>query len=249
MSQNSLELPNIISLAAEHAPNEQVGHFLHFWEDVIFSSMVIVFLVTMSIIASRKMTLIPGKLQNAFEFLVENMLDFLNGILGKHAKILLPFLGTIFIYIFLMNLIGLIPFFKSPTSNLATTASMAICVFLYFFFTYFKEMGVVGFIDHLAGKPRGVLLWTLILPIFLFIMETISIFLRPLTLSLRLRGNIWGEDLILAIVAGFGVPLLPVLFFISILALIAAVVQALVFFLLSTVYFALALHHEDEEHH
>jgi len=81
----------------------------------------------------------------------------------------------------------------------------------------------------------------------MFFMHVISELVRPLSLSLRLHGNIWGDDILLAVVAGFGLKGVPLLLFNMILVIVASIVQAFVFTLLTTIYFALILVHEDEK--
>ncbi len=241
----SIEPANIISILSHSIKDPHLGHLLHKWEDVVFSSLIVVFLSVIGFVFSRRLSLIPSSKQNGAEVFVDTMAQFLLSILGDKGKRFIPFLGTLFIYILIMNIMGLIPLLKSPTANLATTTALSLTVFVYFLFTAIKEQGVIGFMDHLAGKPRGAIALSIILPLFLFSLELISVFIRPITLSLRLRGNIWGEDLLLAIISSFGLWGLPVLFFLTLLALIASTVQALVFFLLSTIYFALVI----EDHH
>jgi len=108
-------------------------------------------------------------------------------------------------------------------------------------------LGFSGYFYHLMGKPKGFLAASAILPLLMFFMHIISELVRPLSLSLRLRSNIWGDDMLLAVISGFGLVGVPLLVFSYILALIAAVVQAVVFCLLTLIYFALVVIHEEEE--
>ncbi|MFH1238883.1 MAG: F0F1 ATP synthase subunit A, partial [bacterium] len=100
--------------------------------------------------------------------------------------------------------------------------------------------------DHLMGNPRGALAYSVVIPLLIFFVHVTGELIKPLTLSLRLRSNIWGEDLLLAIMTGFGFKGLPLLFFNTLLVIIAATVQALVFCLLTTIYFVMVM--SDEEH-
>jgi F-type H+-transporting ATPase subunit a len=134
---------------------------------------------------------------------------------------------------------------KSPTSSWSITAALALCVFIYVQYSAIKELGVIGYIDHLAGKPRGVIAFSIVIPILMFLIHVITELVKPLTLSLRLRSNIWGDELLLGILSGFGIKGLPLLFFSSLLVIVAAIVQAVVFCLLTTIYFALVLTKED----
>ena len=235
------EFPNVVKLLA------QKFHGLHAWEDVIFALLVVAVVSALAYCASRKRQMVPGRLQAAAELVVEGFDDLICGILGKkHGRKYLPFLGTLCIYILFMNLAGLIPYMKSATASWSTTAALSLCVFVYVNFTAIKELGFIGYIDHLAGKPRGAMLVTAILPLMMFILHTFSELVRPITLSLRLRSNIWGDDILMALFAGFGIKGFALLFFNTLLTLLSSIVQAIVFCLLSTIYFALVLEPEEE---
>jgi len=242
------EFPNVVSLIEKNYHETLLGGFLRAWENIIFSLIIVAIVSFVAYYASRKKALIPGRLQNAAEMLVEGLDNLVCGILGeKNGKKYLPFIGTLFIYILFMNLFGLIPFMKSATASWSTTAGLSVCVFLYVNYTAVKELGFLGYLDHLAGKPRGVMAFTAVLPLMMFILHTFSELVRPITLSLRLRSNVWGDDILLALFAGFGLKGFPLLFFNTFLALLSSIVQAVVFCLLSTIYFALVLNQEGEE--
>jgi len=167
------------------------------------------------------------------------------GILGPKGRKYSPFIGTLFIYILFMNLVGLVPMMKSATADWSVTLTLALCVFVYVQYTAVKELGFLGYIDHLMEKPRGVMALSVVLPLFMLFIHLIGELVKPLTLSLRLRSNIWGDDLLLAIMTGFGLPALPLLFFNTLLTMLAATIQAIVFCLLTTVYFALVMPEEE----
>jgi F-type H+-transporting ATPase subunit a len=97
------------------------------------------------------------------------------------------------------------------------------------------------------GKPRGIVAFSVVIPILMLFMEIISELVRPISLSLRLRSNIWGDDMLLGVVSGFGIGGVPLVIFSYLLAIIASMVQAVVFCLLTTVYFALVLTHDELE--
>jgi F-type H+-transporting ATPase subunit a len=256
-SQGPQKFANFITVLARAFPGRPWAHFLHEFEVIIFALLVAFLIGLAAWFASRNARMIPGPFQNAVEALVEALYDFIVGILGpKHGPRYVPFLGTLFIYILAMNLFGLIPFMDSPTSNLNVTVALAITVFLYAQFIGLKELGLVGFIDHLAGNPRSLTQWLLV-PLMLPI-HVLGEFAKPISLSCRLFGNIFGEDMLLVAFVSlgvttlaftglpFGLPLqLPFLF----LALLTSTLQALVFTVLSTIYFLLMLPHDDHEPH
>jgi len=252
------ELPNIITFLYHWLKDNVVVGFLHHWENVVFALVVATFISVLAIMSSRKRALIPSGLQNVMEMIVESLDNFFAGILGKEGRHFTPFLGTLFIYIWCMNLLGLVPGFMSPTGGVKggfnITASLAITVFFYVQYIGMRRLGIGGYLHHLAGSPQNLVQWLLVplnLPIHI-----IGEFAKPLSLSLRLFGNITGEDVLIAAFAGLGITALaflnlpiglplhvPFMF----LAILTGTIQALVFTLLSTIYFSMMLPHE--EHH
>jgi len=239
------ELPNIVTILADKFKGGILSHFLFFWENVIFSFIIICILCLITYFATRKFSSIPGRLQNLVEIFVSGIDDFICGILGKKGRRFTPFIGTLFIYIFFMNLFGIVPFMKSPTTSWSTTLGLALCVFVYVQYSALKELGFLGYIDHLMERPRGLLAFTVVIPVLLFCLHLVAELIKPISLSLRLRSNIWGDDMLLAVMAGFGIRGIPLLLFNTLLAILAGVVQAVVFCLLSTIYFALFLTEEE----
>jgi len=250
------ELPNIITVLNEYVfGGTSVGDFLHHWENVIFSLLIVAILVVIARLASKNPQMIPSGLQNVTEIVVEELEKFIVGVIGPRGRKFVPFLGTLFLYILFMNLAGLIPGMKASTANVNQTIALALCVFIYVQFTAFKENGVRGYIDHLMGSPRSGLQWAFV-PLMLPI-HVIGELAKPLSLSLRLFGNVTGEDILILIFVGLGVTImsfshlpigiplqLPFIF----LAILTSTIQALVFMLLSTIYFAMMLPHEEEHH-
>jgi F-type H+-transporting ATPase subunit a len=241
------ELPDIFKVLAENFSSLPLGRYLYLWENIVFSLCIVFLLSMIAYVAGRKPALVPGRLQNAVEVVIGGLDDFVCGILGPQGRKYVPFIGTLFIYIFCMNITGLIPFLKSPTASWSTTLALSLCVFAYVQYTGLKELGLRGYLDHLAGKPRGAMAYTLIMPLFIFTLHVIAEVIRPLSLSLRLRSNVWGDELLLAVLAGFGLKGLPLLLFNMAMSLLMAVVQTVVFCILTTIYFALVLNHEGEE--
>jgi F-type H+-transporting ATPase subunit a len=223
---------------------------------VFFATLVAIIISVLAIRSSRNAKMVPKGLQNFMEVIVEGLDNFFSGILGKDARQFTPFLGTLFIYIWCMNMFGLIPGFMSPTGGLRggfnITLSLAICVFVYVQWTGLRRLGIGGYLHHMAGSPHSLVQWVLVplnLPIHI-----IGELAKPLSLSLRLLGNITGEDMLIAAFAVLGItaisflelpiglPLhLPFIF----LALLTGTIQALVFTLLSSIYFSMMLPHEE----
>ena len=241
------ELPNIITFLAEKLQGTPFGQPLRQWENMIFAWGVLIFIAVVGYLAARNCKMMPGKLQNLGELVAGGIDDFVCGILGPKGGKYTPFIGTLFLYIIIMNLLGLVPFMKASTSSWSVTLALALCVFVYVQYSAFKNLGFLGYFDHLMGRPRGVMAATIILPVFMFFMHFVSEMVRPLTLSLRLRSNMWGDEVVLAIMSRFGIEGLPLLFFNTLLGLLKCVVQAVVFCLLTTIYFALVVAHEEEK--
>ena len=234
-----------------------VARFLLRYEDPIYSGLIILLLTVLFAAGARNLQMIPGPFQNFVETLIEGLDTFIRGVIGPQGRQFVPFLGTLGIYIYVMNIFGLIPLMKSPTSILETTAAMAICVFLYVQFSAVRMNGIRGYLHHLAGEPKDAIGWGMV-PLMLPL-HVIGEFAKPLSLALRLFGNVMGEDLLLVVFAGLGVSILafthlPVGFPLHLpfifLALLTTLIQALVFMLLSTIYIALVMPHHDhgEEH-
>jgi len=247
---------NVITVLTRAFPDRPWAHFLEQYEVIFFSLFVALLIAVVAWAASRRPQMIPGPFQNAVEYLVETLYDFIVGILGpEKGPRYVPFLGTLFIYILTMNLIGLIPFMDSPTSSLNVTVALAITVFVYAQYIGLRELGFVGYIDHLAGNPRTITQWILV-PLMLPI-HVMGELAKPISLSCRLFGNIFGEDMLLVAFVSLGITTLafsglpiglPLQFPFLLLALLTSTLQALVFTVLSTIYFLLMLPHEEHGH-
>jgi F-type H+-transporting ATPase subunit a len=247
---------NVITVLHRAFPKASWSHFLHQNEAVIFALLVAFLLSITAFAASRNPQLIPGNLQNLFEVMVEGLYDFIASIIGeKNAPRFVPFLGTLGVYIWCMNLFGLLPFMDSPTSSLNVTFALGLVVFLYVQWIGLRGLGIVGYLDHMLGQPRDVTGW-LLAPLMLPI-HVLGELAKPISLSCRLFGNIFGEDMLLVAFVSLGItslsflhlplglPLqLPFLF----LALLTSTLQAAVFMVLSTIYILLMLPHDDHAH-
>jgi F-type H+-transporting ATPase subunit a len=233
-----VQLVNAVFGSAVAAALRPFGIIFKPGQEVIpdFIVMSLLILLTVSVlclfIRTRLSVENPGMLQLA----LEEGLSFLNGMLddyiGPKGRSYLPLVGTMFIFILIGNLMGLVPGLKSPTSNFNVTLGCALTVFVYYQFHGFKEQGVIGYIKHFM-VPAGAPIW--IAPIY-FPIEIISHLSRVLSLSVRLFGNIFGEDLVIVILASivpFVVPLPMML-----LGLVTSALQAYIFAMLTTIYLA-----------
>jgi F-type H+-transporting ATPase subunit a len=234
--------------------------------------------------ATTNMTLVPHKAQNFFEFVIEFLYGRIEGIVGhKQVKLAFPLLGTLFIYILVSNWFGLIPgvgtlgfgdatgpfsvsevhdpLLRPPTADLNATLALAVSAFLVWLFLTIKEVGVWGFIVHTFGPKGGLkgIMGMVVGAVFLFVgvIEIVSIVLRPMTLSVRLYGNIFAGESVLHTLGGLldkagmpwsfiGAVLFPFPFYF--MELLVGLLQAIVFTLLCSVYIQLSTTHDDHGH-
>ena len=256
-----LELPNFLHILEVYlgGPADREPNFIHYlaaWSGPFFAIAILLLIATLLIRGASKRQMIPGRFQNTIEYVIEAFYNFIEGILGHHAREFAPFLGTLFFYIWFMNLAGLVPLLKAPTSAFETTLALALVVFLYVQVTGFRKLGVWGYFYHLIGSPQDVMGWCMV-PLMLPL-HIIGELAKPVSLSLRLFGNIMGEDVLIAVftwlgvmtMAAIGSPIgLPFEFPFIFLGLLLSTIQALVFTLLSTIYFSQMLPHEEEHAH
>jgi F-type H+-transporting ATPase subunit a len=247
----------------------------------INNSMVMVWLavgviVLFARIATKKMSLVPQGVQNFAEWAVEALYEFLSSLMGKHlATRTFWFFGTVFFFILVNNYMGLVPgvgtvgwkdahghmvapLLRGANADINMTAAMAVTFALLWFYWAITENGIKGFVAHIfapKGSFSGVMLAVMI-PVFLFVgvLEIISIMIRPVALTFRLLGNIYGgeqtlESLMTLVPEKLAfLPALPFYF----MELLVGFVQALVFTLLCAIFLKLICDHGDhaeEGHH
>jgi F-type H+-transporting ATPase subunit a len=259
---------NFVHLISEALGGSPASRFLERYENIIFTVVVIALLGCLSLLASRDVRLVPGRFRAAFEAVLEALDGLVCGILGPAGKKHTPFLGTLFLYIFTLNVIGLFPLMKAPTAEAMTlnlgvvqiplptvTVALAILVFLYVQSIGIREQGLKGYVYHLMGSPQDAFGWALV-PL-MFLIHVIGELAKPFSLAFRLYGNIFGEDVLLAVFIGLGIAALkflpipagiPFQFPFLLLALVTGTIQAFVFTLLSTVYIAMMLPHGQAAH-
>jgi F-type H+-transporting ATPase subunit a len=184
----------------------------------------------------------PSGIQHLVEVSFQAVRGLMSEVIGKESGRFVPIIGTLALYILVGNLIGLIPGFLSPTSNYNITASCAICVFLYYNYHGFRKQGFMGYLKHFAGP----VLW---MAPFLFVIELISHMARPMSLSIRLFGNIFAEELIIKSLNNIWPVLNPLTIMVMFLALFASTIQAFIFILLTMVYISGAVEESHQEHH
>ncbi len=173
--------------------------------------------------------------RNFFEIIAENLYKITESVLGHHdAPHYFPVVGSLFLFIFVSNLVGLIPGFLPPTDNMNTTLALGAFVFLYYNYVGLKVNGL-AYLKHFLGP----VLW---LGPLMLIIEIASHVFRPLSLALRLRGNIMGDHVVLSIFSDLAPVVIPMIFYG--LGIFVAFVQAFVFCLMTMVYISLSTAHD-----
>lgn len=242
----SMTMPNLFTILFGN-------DFGHHYAVTIFALLIAVGMMVMGITVYKKRQMIPGPFQNVVEMIFEALYNLVHSMLGKNTDRYIPFLGTLFIYIWCMNMSGLVPFVHAPTSSIKMTIALAITVFIYVQYISFTRLGIKKYFLHLCGDPTSAVMW--ILAILNFPLHVVGEFIKPISLAARLFGNIFGEDTLIAVMISLGVFTLSVFnspvgipfqlpfYFLS---LLLGTIQALVFTLLSTGYIMMALPHGED---
>jgi F-type H+-transporting ATPase subunit a len=211
-----------------------LGHFAHQNYHLIYTWFIMAIIIILARLAVAKLTLVPGKLQNVAEAIAEAIGGFQDSIMGPKGRSCFPFMATLIIFVFCCNVGGLFPGGSSPTASLKTTLALAICIFLTTHAIGFKVHGI-KYLKHFVGP-------VLVLSPLMIPLEIVSHLARVLSLSLRLFGNIMGEDLVVAVLfmlaGSFFVPL-PMMF----LGLFTSFLQAFIMTTLAMMYVSEALEH------
>jgi len=269
-----------IAAETEPAVSLKPAELVHIGKFAITNSMLVTWVVAAAIIilaqlATRRIQPIPSGLQNFWEWLVESLHNFLEGIIGRElVRKTFWFFATIFIFILFVNWFGLIPgvgtigwghydpngvfhidrpLLRGGNADLNMTTAMAAIFFVLWLVWALQAQGVGGFLQHLFG-PKGEtsgILKILMALIFFMVgwLEVVSILFRPVSLSFRLFGNIYAGESILEAMSTMNrwlSWLLPIPFYF--LELLVGVVQALVFMLLTAVFRLLIAQHGPEQH-
>jgi F-type H+-transporting ATPase subunit a len=161
--------------------------------------------------------------RNVFELVVQATYGQLRAIIGPHGDNYITLVGGLFIFIFFCNIIAIVPGFIPATDNLNTNLAMSLMVFVVYNYYGFREHGI-SYLKQFAGP----ILW---LAPLMFLIELLSHLFRPMSLSIRLFGNMFGDHMVV-----------PVIF--MILGIVVSMIQAFVFAALTTVYIALAVSHD-----
>lgn len=196
------------------------------------------FLIGGSILLKSRLTIVPGKVQSTVEFIIEGFVSLAGETMGEKGRVFVPAILTLFIYILISNALGMIPGLMPPTANLNTTLALALIVFITTHVVGLRVHGL-GYIKQFMG-PFWWLAW------FMMPIEIFGHLARPMSLSFRLFGNMFGHEQLIVVLLMLMPYSYPMLLFSSILGVLAVVLQAFIFALLTMAYLGGAL---EEAHH
>jgi F-type H+-transporting ATPase subunit a len=247
----------------EHPP---ILHIPSIPDHVLYTWVVMGILVVLSIVATRRVSVVPTGTQNFMELVLDQFVKELDETIGHEGRRYLPLIATLGLFILTSNLMGLVPGLVAPTANLNTTAACALIVFITYHVIGVRKQGFIPYLKHFAGPVP-----TLLKPL-MFVIEIISHCARPLSLSLRLFGNMLAGHILLAIfffMMGFDgmlgwalsgtlggiavggpaavVMVVFVVGFLLPLKILVAFIQTFIFCKLAMLYIAAAV--EEAEHH
>jgi F-type H+-transporting ATPase subunit a len=211
------------------------------------ATLVIVALLVWALLARRQLQAAPDPVvpdgtltaRNTLEIFIEWFVGFIEGLLGHKGRRYLHVYATFFLFILTANLVGLIPGFTPPTSNFNVTFALGVTSFLLYNYYGFRAKGV-GYLKHFVGP-----IWWL--AVLMLPLELIDNFVRPVSLALRLFGNMTGDHLVLEIFTDLTKVVIPVIFYA--LGAFVSLIQAFVFTILSIIYLSLALEEHEEHGH
>ena len=231
-------------------------------DHVTYTWLVMIILAAVTFAASRNLQLVPRGIQNFLEVVLEQFTQMIDDVMGHEGRRYLPLLATLGLFILAGNLMSLVPGLAGPTGNLNTTAACAIVVFVAYHGIGARKQGVVAYLKHFAGPVP------LPLKPLMFVIELISHLARPLSLTLRLFGNMVGGHILLgvifllmgldgligwalsgSVVGGIGgvVTIVFTVGFLYPLKILVAFLQAFIFVMLTMLYISGAI--EEADHH
>lgn len=218
-----------------HLPRSLAGEHIH----LLMSFIALLIVLLISLLVWRRLkrpenNLLPDDrptLANIMEILVGGILRLMHDVMGPDCKRHLPLVGGLFIYMLTCNLMSIMPGLLPPTENINTNLAMALVVFVYYNYVGIRAHGIRKYLKHLTGP----VIW--LAPLMLSI-EIVSHIVRPISLSVRLFGNMIGDHMVLGIFSNIAPYAIPVLF--MVMAIFVSFIQAFVFILLSMIYISLA---------
>ena len=253
----NLEFPQpevVWPASAAHEKLPIVGASVSITNTLLTMWLVMGVLLAVFIVAGRMLREIPGRVQNALEFAWESLENWAVSLGGADARSHVPLFAAFFLFILFSNWSGLLPFFgkveflRAPTSDVNVTIGLAIVAFLYFHFQGFRRLGVRGYLGKffvLSGFRQGIA--SGVIDLFVGLIEFLLEFIKPVTLSMRLFGNIFGGEVALGVITALTIAVIPA--GMLLLEGLLNFVQALIFSTLMLMYTIIAVEaHHTEEH-
>jgi F-type H+-transporting ATPase subunit a len=235
-------------------------------DHVTYTWLAMLLLTTLAYVASRNIQLVPRGAQNVLEVVLEQFLQMIDDVMGHEGRRYLPLIATLGLFILVGNLMSLVPGLAGPTGNLNTTAACALVVFVAYHWIGIRKQGALAYLKHFAGPVP------LALKPLMFVIEIISHLARPLSLTLRLFGNMTGGHILLAVIfflmgldgligwalsgsvagaliggVGGAVTIVFTVGFLYPLKILVSLLQAFIFVMLTMLYISGAI--EEAEHH
>jgi F-type H+-transporting ATPase subunit a len=223
--------------------------------NTIFTTWIVMIVVLLlAIAASRGLRLVPRRVQNIVEFIYESLETFAVSLGGEPARANVPLYAALFLFIQFSNCSGIIPLFwtieelRAPTSDVNVTIGLALVAFFYFQGQGIRRLGLRRYLGKFfvfSGFTKG--LGTGLIDLYVGIIEFFLEFVKPITLAMRLWGNIFGGELALGVITALTFAIIPI--GLLSLELLLNFVQALIFSVLTLMYTVIAIEsHEEEEH-
>jgi len=245
--------PHVIWPPGHHGPSGILSFDVSISSSLFTMFLVVLFVLALVILATRGMRLVPGRAQNAIEWAYESLENWATSLGGSGARPHVPLFAAFFLLILFSNWSGLLPFFgrveafRAPTSDVNVTLGLALVAFFYFHFQGFRALGVRGYLGKFfvfSGFKEGPAAG--LIGLFVGLIEFLLEFIKPITLSMRLFGNIFGGEVALGVITALTIAIIPI--GMLSLELLLNFVQALIFSTLTLMYTIIAVesHHEDD---
>jgi F-type H+-transporting ATPase subunit a len=254
----NFELPAphaIIDLDSSAPPSHDIVTFdLTISSSILTGWLIMAIIVVLAILLSRGVQVVPSRAQNALEYLYEGLANFATSLGGPPARRYVPIFAALFVFILLANWSGLVPgvgrvpFLRAPTSDLNVTIGLALFSFSLFHVEGVRSLGLRGYLGKFfslrAFREEG--LMGGVIALFVGTIEFMLEFVKPVTLSMRLFGNIYGGEVALGVITALTIAVIPVAMFS--LEVLLNFMQALIFSVLTLMFTLIAMEGHSEEH-
>jgi F-type H+-transporting ATPase subunit a len=254
----NFELPAphaIFDLDSSAPPSHDLVTFdLTISSSILTGWLIMAIIVALAILLSRSVEVMPSRAQNALEYVYEGLANFATSLGGPPARRYVPVFTALFLFILFSNWSGLVPFvgrvpaLRAPTSDLNVTIGLALFSFGLFHVEGVRTLGVRGYLGKFfslrAFREEGVAAG--VIALFVGVIEFMLEFVKPVTLAMRLFGNIYGGEVALGVITGLTIAVIPV----AMLGLevLLNFMQALIFSVLTLMFTLIAIESHDEEH-